>query len=253
MRPVAALAGVGLLAGCAALPPSAPVAGARLVVDTLVLEGRSLERWRFVPETPRSGLFTLQHGFLRHCANLRETGLRLAAGSGLEGWCLNADLAGGAPALAAPLAAALPPGPVVAGGHSAGALFAALLAAELARGTPGRLAGVLLLDPVDAGGRLAPALDALAGTPVLAVVAPPSRCNAQGNARPALVRARAGAGAQVVEGGAAATHADAEGGDTDRVAAAACGVPQPGPVASLRDTAAGWLRERLSPASRPSP
>lgn len=241
MKAAAALAATALLAGCAALPPAAPVAGAHLVVDTLVVGGRALERWRFVPEAARPGLFTLQHGFARHCANLRETGLRLATASGLEGWCLNADMAGGAPALAADFAAVLPgaapAGPWVAGGHSAGALFAALLAAELARTAPGRLQGLMLFDPVDARERLAPAL-AAAGAPVLAVLAPASRCNAGGNARPAL------AAAQVVEGGPAATHADAEGGDTDRLAAAACGTPQPAPVAALRDTAAAWLRAR---------
>lgn len=149
--------------------------------------------------------------------------------------CLNADMARGNPALAVALAAHLAPRAdaprLVVAGHSAGGLFAARVAAALPQE---RVAGVLLFDPVDAGGALAQALAAVRA-PVHAFVAPPAPCNARGNARPAL---RAAAAA-VVDLAADATHLDVEGGDTDRLAVAACddGPPRAAVVARLRGQA----------------
>lgn len=234
MKRAAALAGAALavaamIAGCAALPPAADVAGARVEAGVLTLGGAEVEVAWFRPATAPIGFVLLQHGFARHCSNLRETALGFAA-AGHTVLCLNADMARGAPRLAAALAAHLAQRAdaprIVVAGHSAGGLFAAQVAAAL---PPARVAGVLLFDPVDAGGALAPALAAVRA-PVRAWLAPPSGCNAQGNARPAL------AGAEVVELGPGATHVDIEGGDTDRLAVAACGdgPPRAEVVARLR-------------------
>jgi pimeloyl-ACP methyl ester carboxylesterase len=222
-RIAAALAALAL-AGCASLPPATPVDGVHFEAGVLTLGSRDVDVAWFRPEGARSGFMLLQHGFARHCSNLRETGARFAA-AGFTVLCLNADMARGNPALAEALAAHLAqrgdaPRIVVAG-HSAGGLFAAQVAATLARMAPARLAGVLLFDPVDANGALAPAL-AASSAPVRAFTAPPSACNANGSALAAL---RA-IGADLPLG-AGATHLDIEGGDTDPLAVAACGEGPP--------------------------
>lgn len=241
MKRFAALAVAAALAGCAALPPAAPVAGARAEAGTLALGGTAVDVAWFRPDAAPAGFLLLQHGFARHCSNLRETALGFAA-AGFTVLCLNADMARGNAPLAAALAAHLAQRAdaprIVAAGHSAGGLFAARVAAAL---PPARVAGLLLFDPVDAGGALAPALAVLGGAlPVQAFVAPASACNAQGNALAAL---RA-AGARVVALGDGATHVDIEGGDTDRLAVAACGEgpPQAGRVARLRALAVDAAR-----------
>lgn len=249
MRRAAALAFAAALAGCAALPTTTPVAGARVETGTLVLAGTEIEVYWFRPEQAPAGFMLLQHGFARHCANLRETGLTLAA-AGFTVLCLNADMARGNAALAEALAAHLAQRAdaprVVVAGHSAGGLFAARVAAAL---PPARRAGLLVFDPVDAGGALAPALAALRGTaPLRAFVAPPSACNAQGNA----VAALRAAGAAVVALGAGATHLDIEGGDSDRLAVAACGEgpPRVEVVVRLRGLATAAARAMAAAATR---
>lgn len=231
--------------------------------------------WQVPSRAVPAGLMLLQHGFGRRCANLRGTA-RAVAAQGLVTLCLNADMAGGNPALAAALAAALVQGldlpgggtlptRLVVAGHSAGAHFALEVAARLARDAPGRLAGLILLDPV--GGRgFAALLEALPprdAAPLLAVGAPPSPCNAQAAAQTAI----AAAAAQLAPAGAAAdatptaatragrpsafsglrlveapTHVDAEGEDTDGLAVWACGQgrPRPGNTEILRTLAARW-------------
>lgn len=169
----------------------------------------------------------LQHGFARSCANLRGTAQALAS-RGFATFCINADMAAGAPALARSLAAtllaggeqawtspdgvpALPPRWVL-GGHSAGALFAAQVGAALVAAAPQRVAGALLLDPV--GGRaLSDALLAVSAggqRPVRAVLAAPSGCNARHLALPALLAVQAAAsGAAAAEPAQASTAAPA--------------------------------------------
>ena len=120
---------------------------------------------------------------------------------------------------------------VVVSGHSAGAHFAVVLGAELARRAPQRLAGAVLLDPV-AGRGFEEALQALSQTglrPVLSVAAREHPCNARHNAHPALRRLReatVAAGRDGLAGvvqGEGSTHMDAEGENTDLLAWAACG------------------------------
>lgn len=90
--------------------------------------------------------------------------------------------------------------------------------------------------------------------PVLALLAPPHRCNAGANALPALRRAgqaarEAGPSAfvvvQLAEG---ATHADIEGENTDALAEWACGAVQPARTAELRASIVAWLRGVAAPA-----
>lgn len=259
--PIAALA----LAGCAAVA-SLPLPDARGTVTTATidLDGQAFDATWYWPVAEPLALLVLQPGFTRACRHLRETTRQLTTAP-VAALCIDAPMAGGNPGLADALAlrmlhglptpgASAMPRAVIVGGHSAGAAFAARLGARLHALAPERLAGALLLDPV-----ATPDFDAELRTlsdrgarPVLAVLAPPHRCNGQGSARPAIERARDAARAagrdtvQAVEGGDAATHVDAEGEDSDALARAACGAPAPPTTARLRETALAWLRRVLA-------
>ncbi len=253
------------LAGCVALPPPQPLPpGGSRAFDRLPLAGATHDvEWHLPASEPRAWVL-VQHGFARRCANLRGTAAALAA-RGVATLCVNADrggdgggddaggMAGGAPALAAALAdwwrspaARSPdgraaPARAVVAGHSAGGLFAARVGAALAAREPSRVAGAILFDPVGAA-PLQTALQALAGRPLHATLAPPVRCNAAQLALPAL---RA-AGVAVVQP-PGATHVDAEGEDSETIAVRACGEgpPSPAAVAALRRWAADALDAML--------
>jgi Serine aminopeptidase, S33 len=253
----------GCLAGCVALPPPPALpepTGVTRSFSVLTLAGADFDvEWHQPTGEPRAWVL-VQHGFARRCANLRGTAAALAA-RGVATLCVNADrgtpgdpgLAGGAPALADALAAwwlspaarspdgrPAPPRAVLAG-HSAGGLFAAHVAEALVRRAPARVAGVILFDPVGAA-PLQASLQAVAGRPVHATLAPPVRCNAQQLALPAL---RA-AGVSPVQP-AGARHVDAEGEDTESIAVRACGEgpPDARAVAALRRWAAEALESML--------
>jgi acetyl esterase/lipase len=283
-RQVGALAGLLLAVAATAQSPggspgssgssgsaaAAASAGASTIAFSL-FEAPTGERldveWHLPAAEPRA-LLTLQHGYTRRCANLRHTASGLAA-AGFATLCLNADMAHGAPALAAALGQALAgaafglpdgralPSRVLVAGHSAGGLFAAHLGAELQRRVPERLAGALLFDPVG-GAALAEALGTVSAgglRPVRALLAPPSRCNANQRARQALTQvadAARAAGHDPFVGLElrAATHLDAEGEDTEAVAVWACreGPPQAQAVALLRALAAGWAQQMVAGA-----
>jgi pimeloyl-ACP methyl ester carboxylesterase len=206
--------------------------------------------WHWPDDRAAASVVLLQHGFTRRCANLRGLASAISEAGHLV-LCLNADMAGGNTRLAAQLANAMQRGAllapdggalprrVVLGGHSAGAAFAALVAAELGRSEPGRVESLLLLDPV--GLRLP------LQQPLLAIVAPPMRCNAMQQALPALSRSPQ---AEVVQLAQGAAHIDAEGDDTDALARAACapGEPQPANVLLLRELVLRWLAGDAQPA-----
>jgi hypothetical protein len=82
--------------------------------------------------------------------------------------------------------------------------------------------------------------------PLLAVLAPPMRCNAMQQALPAL---QGSPHAVVVQLAPGATHMDAEGDDTDAVARAACtpGLPQAANVTLVRELALRWLGGDVQP------
>jgi hypothetical protein len=277
---VLALAGVlawTLQAGPAAAAPAADAGGApRPLFGQFEWRGDVLDtEWHLPPggAAPRAWVL-VQHGFARRCANLRHAAAHLAAQAGVATLCVNADLAGAAPALARALAAwwvgpdALapdgrrPPALAVVAGHSAGGAFAAQVGEALHGLAPERLAGALLLDPVG-GEAFARALSEVGDAgrrPVRAVMAPPAPCNAHQLARPALERvqreaAAAGRVQPVAVELLTGTHVDAEGEDTEAVAVLACreGRPRPENVAALRAWALRWLQQMLAPADATAP
>ena len=264
------LAIAAALAGCAGLVPTRSTDGAgTIVVAPIEIDADlPLAHW-YLPAGEATALVVLQHGFTRRCGHLRGTSHALMA-AGLMALCIDAPMAGGNPALAEALAHRLaaglvapdgrtaPPRIIVAG-HSAGAVFAAALGASLDAVVPERLAGALLFDPVATSGFEGWLRTISAGgrRPVLALLAPPHRCNAQANALPILQRLRRealDAGANGVVGmqlGAGATHADVEGEDTDRLAEWACGRVSPAHTARLREFAVAWARD-LAAGRRPA-
>jgi len=274
--------GPGVPGGLGAAGPSDPLGASQAQVlavaptptrtqATLTLDAVEYRAEWVLPTGPALGLVTLQHGFSRSCRHLRGTASALAK-AGLMVLCLDASMTGGNAVLARRLAQALaegeiaPPGRamperVVVSGHSAGAHFAVVLGAELARRAPQRVAGAVLLDPV-AGRGFEEALQALSQTglrPVLSVAAREHPCNARHNAHPALRRLReatVAAGRDGLAGvvqGEGSTHMDAEGEDTDLIAWAACGRqwPDPAHVATLRALLVHWAGD-LAAARTPA-
>jgi len=270
LRLLTALPGL-LLAACASLAPEpvADPAGA-LVPATMAFEGTPTAAQWYLPAGDASALLVLEHGFSRSCGHLRGSSRSLMA-AGLMVLCIDAPMAGGNPALAGALARQLAlaraapdgrtlPRHIIVAGHSAGAAFAAALGARLDELAPDRLAGALLFDPVATPGfeDQLRAISASGRRPVLAVLAPPHRCNAMSSALPALHRVHDEARAALRDGfvgvrfAVGATHADIEGEDTDWLAALACGRPQAAQTARLRELAVGWARE-LARGRQPAP
>jgi pimeloyl-ACP methyl ester carboxylesterase len=262
------------LGGCALGPSPLPADGPR-ITSTIELAGTPRTVHWHRPDVPARATALLQHGFSRHCDNLRTMGRAIAV-QGLLVLCVQLPMAGGAPHLAEALADALArglPGPdgeplpprVVAIGHSAGALFAAHLAARLAQHAQPHAAGVILVDPVD-GADLQRDLLQLAASGarrVLALTANPGPCNAGQAATPTLrhVSQRLAQthgdgfiGWQLTD---RSTHVDIEGTDTSWLAVAACaqGQPLPANAAALHDAVAQWARQLAAgePASDTPP
>lgn len=254
------LVAAAALAGCATAQPVEPQAAAArssIVYATLAIGGSDYAVEWYVPGGTPAALMTVQHGFARQCANLRGTGLALAD-RGLLGLCVNATMAGGNPALAEALVAALldgasapgvaQPQRFVVGGHSAGGHFASRVGWALAQQAPARLAGAVLFDPVAANDSFTGNVLAIAASgqrPVLAINANPGSCNAQNNADPAL-RAVAAAGGdgfvglQLID---RSSHVDAEGRDSNLVGVLPCGRPLRDNTDSLRTLAAAWAAD----------
>jgi pimeloyl-ACP methyl ester carboxylesterase len=251
-----------LLAGCASLPPPAGD-GVAWVEERVTVGGLSRRFEWWLPEGEAPALVTVQHGFARNCAAVRETARQIAR-RGLMTLCVDASMAGGNPALADGLAAALlagviapqarvVPQAIVVSGHSAGASFAIRLGQTLAALAPERVAGAVLFDPVAVDGFSAglAALSAAGQRPVYAITANATGCNARHSAYPALRDLRrdllaAGrngfVGVQLTQ---ASTHMDVEGDDTGALAVAACGQGRPRPenVQTLRILAAAWAQD----------
>jgi hypothetical protein len=303
-----ALAAAGL-AGCAAPGGLRELAGGLSATQPaphfglLRLADQDFETEWHLPFSPRSsgkGLVAasaeptawllLQHGFARRCANLRHLAATLARDAGVATLCLNAEMARGNAALAQALAQWLAsddarapdgrPAPrrLIVGGHSAGGAFAAQVGAALAEQAPDRLAGALLFDPVGgaAMGRALMAVAAEGRRPVLALMAPASRCNAGQLGASALRSVQAALASESppsaptsaspqseqAPGATAApfvglvftagTHVDAEGPDTGAVAVRACGEgwPQPAVVRAMGALAAAWAQDMAQAPAR---
>lgn len=232
---------------------------------SLAVGGTSYNVDWYLPNATPTGLMLLQHGFSRGCGNLRGTA-KAVAEKGLMVLCLNADMSGGNPALAAALGDALAnrtvvppagrplPTAYVVGGHSAGGQFASAVGARLAaRGYPG-LKGAVLFDPVAADGFSAnlKAISAGGTRPVLSVAARPSVINLANNSFGALKDLdNAFVGVQLVWSGyvfgvpyGGSCHTDAEGqnGDVIGNTAALC-TPSSTQTDRLRDLGSTWARD----------
>ncbi len=240
-------------------------------VDGQISVGRGARRlnvaatWWRPPGTPHTWLW-LQHGFARSRRHLASLAAHYAANGVLvlTTSLRSADLFGRtvqrlrdntrfltafADALAhehhvlASQGSAANSGPLrlCLAGHSAGADAVAYVAGQLvADGLPA--AAVVLLDPVRSatGTNLATGLQRLSGAsvPVRIVAAAPSRCNANGSGVAASLQHLSGfAGVRLTSG----SHTDAEGPDTDWLAARLCGSPAPDNVAALRDLSTAWI------------
>ncbi|MFO0690023.1 MAG: alpha/beta hydrolase [Myxococcota bacterium] len=266
-----ALLGLAALA-CVGVRPSRELGPAgSIVVERIELLGAVRSVSWYLPAGDATALVVFEHGFLRRCENLRETTRRLMA-VGLMGLCVDASMRGGNPALAEQLARALVedglapagrevPRRLLVAGHSAGALFAVTLGATLDAIAPDRLAGALLIDPV-AGKGFEDGLRAISAAgrrPVLVLLAPPHRCNADSNALPALRRVEqtareAGSSAfELVLLGEGATHADVEGEDTGGIAEWSCGRIRRDQTERLRALASDWVRRVAAEATGGGP
>ena len=248
-----------LLAGCAGVVPlreTGPTGS--IVVTPIDLGGKMLAAHWYLPAREATALVVFEHGFTRRCANLRETTRRIMV-AGLMALCVEASMGGGNPLLAETLARALAddrlapedrptPRRIIVTGHSAGAAFAVAMGATLDAIAPERLAGALLFDPVDSDGFETGlrAISAAGQRPVLVMVAPPHRCNANSNAFPALRRIErealdAGSSAfTLVRLSDDATHFDVEGENSTGIAEWACGPIVPANTETLRELAIRW-------------
>lgn len=277
-----ALSGLGGVGAAAAqapadggpVPPDAVHATDAAPAFSMVeLLGETLDaEWALPPDTLHvQGLVLLQHGFARRCAHLRPLAARLAGG-GFASFCLNADMARGHPQLAGAWAewllrerrgGRLPDGRPwpdrwIVAGHSAGAAFAMNLGRAITARSTGPVVGALLLDPVPGIG-FDQALREL-GAPVVAVLAAPGPCNAQGQAGVPLEAAKAAGAAVQVQRIPGGTHLDAEGEATEALAVWACrqGVPRADAIEATRQAAEAAARAMLpatgaQPACRKGP
>lgn len=232
------------------------------VINTqLVVGGTSYSVDWYLPSGTASALVTVQHGFSRGCGNQRDTSKRMMA-NGLMVFCMNANMAGGAPALAETLGDALVSGSVVTpdgrsipnkiivGGHSAGGHFASRLGWKLQQIAPSRLAGAILFDPVAAGGFTdnLVAISSGGSRPVYAITSNSSLCNQFNNAYGALTQIRNAAMTNGRDGFVGlqltswSTHVDSEGNNTDVIGYGAClqSPPKGYNTSYLRDLSSQW-------------
>lgn len=245
----------------------------KVVNSTLVVGGTSYSVDWYLPSGTASALVVVEHGFSRGCGNLRDTSKRIMA-NGLMVFCMNANMAGGAPNKAEALGDALVSGTVITpdgryvpdkiivGGHSAGGHFASRLGWKLQQVAPNRLLGAILFDPVAAGG-FTDNLVAISNggqRPVYAITSNPSLCNQFNNAYGALKQIRNAAIANGHDGfvglqlTSASTHVDSEGNNTDVIGYGACLQlpPKAYNTAYLRDLSSQWAYDMANGVRMPT-
>jgi hypothetical protein len=257
---------VGTPAGAAAKACGSYSSSTSQCINTdLAVGGTSYNVDWYLPNGAASGLMVMQHGFSRGCGNLRGTA-KAVAEKGVMVLCLNADMSGGNPGLAATLGDALAartiappagralPTAYVVGGHSAGGHFASAVGARLAAKGYAGLKGAVMFDPVAADGFSAnlKAISAGGARPVLSVAARPSVINLSNNSFGALKDlANPFVGVQLVWSGFAfgipyggSCHTDSEGENGDAIGntAALC-TPSATQTARLRDLSSTWARD----------
>jgi pimeloyl-ACP methyl ester carboxylesterase len=236
------------------------------VNSNLTIGGTSYSVDWYLPNGTASALMNLQPGFSRNCGHLRGTSKSIAE-KGVMVLCVNADMTGGNPGLAATFGTLLnsraitPPAskplPVkyIVGGHSAGGHFASALGAQLTTLGYANLKGAILFDAVAAGGFSAnlAAISANGTRPVLSVAARPSITNLTNNQFGALADLTNNyVGIQLVwekfnlgifpVGGSC--HTDVEGENTDIIgtAGALCS-PNSTQTARARDFGSTWAKD----------
>ena len=213
----------------------------------------------YLPNGAVIGAVYLQHGFTRGGGNYRDLAVAMM-NQGMMVLSINAPMTGGNEGLAhrvadvlannppvAPDGRVLPTNNLVLSGHSAGGLHVSLIAERMVNeGHAGRIAGLVLFDPVNAFGPFGRAMDVLAPTsiPVRAVTANGSLCNTfndtQGDLR-GLPRQFVG-----IKLTDRSTHVDSEGNNTDLIAQIACGFPRESNIVALREFGVAWARDMLS-------
>ncbi len=245
----------------------------KVVNSALSVGGTSYSVDWYLPSGTASALINVQHGFSRGCGNLRDTSKRMMA-NGLMVLCINADMSGGAPALAETLGNALVggqittpdgrqlPDRIIVGGHSAGGHFATRLGWKLNQIAPHRLLGAILFDPVAAGG-FTDNLVAISGAgarPVYAITSNSSLCNQFNNAYGALRQIRSAALASGRDGFVGlqlkswSTHVDSEGNNTNLIGYAAClqSPPKSYNTGYLRDLSSQWAFDLANGVKMPT-
>ena len=137
------------------------------------------------------------------------------------------------------------PGRVVLSGHSAGGAAMTVVAGKLASSpnapTRAKLAGVVLLDPVEnSDNGMKGALPSLASTPLLTISSPAGTCNSNASGTVAVQAARSGfVGVRLPSG----CHCDAEADSTDGLCTLVCGTPKQANKDALRRLAVDWAQD----------
>lgn len=245
----------------------------KVVNTTLNVGGSNYSVDWYLPSGTASALLVAEHGFSRGCGNLRDTSKRIMA-NGLMVFCMNANMTGGAPALAETLGDTLVNGNVVTpdgrgiptkiivGGHSAGGHFATRLGWKLQQIAPNRLLGAILFDPVAAGGftNNLVAISNGGARPVYAITSNSSLCNQFNNAYGALRQIRNAALANGHDGFVGlqltswSTHVDSEGNNTDIIGYGAClqSPPKSYNTGYLRDLSSQWAFDLANGVKMPT-
>ncbi|WP_374593260.1 alpha/beta hydrolase [Aquabacterium sp.] len=265
-----------LLGGCLAAQADTVVfqdSTGKVINASLNVGGTNYSVDWYLPSGTASALVTVQHGFSRGCGNLRDTSKRMMA-NGLMVFCMNANMSGGAPALAETLGDALVnggivtpdgrgiPAKIIVGGHSAGGHFATRLGWKLNQIAPSRLLGSILFDPVAAGGFTdnLVAISNAGQRPVYAITSNSSLCNQFNNAYGALRQIRNAALANGRDGFVGlqltswSTHVDSEGNNTDIIGYGAClqSPPKSTNIGYLRDLSSQWAFDLANGVKMPT-
>lgn len=233
---------------------SEQLAQGEIVKGSITVNGSNYNVDWYLPDASANGLVYLQHGFARKSENLRDLATVLMD-KGLMVLSVNANMTGGNESLALAVAdqlidnppsvpgGGLLPSPLILSGHSAGALHVAMIAKRLIERESTVLAGLVLLDPVDANGKFAPAVDSLnsASVTTLSVTANASSCNSSNNTQGDLQRLNDDyVGIKLTD---RSKHTDAEGDNVDFWGQLFCGAPRDYNIAALQAFVSAWVSD----------
>ncbi|NVK88418.1 MAG: PKD domain-containing protein [Gammaproteobacteria bacterium] len=223
---------------------------AEKINQSIDLGGNRQATW-YIPDGQAHSWVLLQHGFQRNKNNMDHFATTLME-NGFLVLTMNASVTGGNASLARDFADDIidnmPPPPndyplpqkLILSGHSAGALFVTHLGARLMERGDQRLAGAVLLDPVDANDGMGPAMQSMVnnGLPVYSILANASSCNSSNNAvGPLNDLTSSFVGIKLTNN---SKHTDAEGDSTGGIITWLCGSPKDYNVVYLQDFALNW-------------